>query len=1231
MNAALLFLQRSMSPEAGASSTPSLVTALAPLSADAALDTMRAASWLATSPRPDADVARAVSGLAAFLDAARLSNAGAAAAAAIVLKLLARASVELRRARRFGVLLAVAGDVTAAALRVLCASGANAVHRAVAAAVLSQELLGFQHSPSLLIVSAGPLRRALESLAKKASANAGVLRPLEQNTQRSVAKTACACLYLNRNFLSRRGDLVRASPEDDDAIHLLSVAARNVFGGNSAPAAKDMMRMLADACWSASGGGSSSGSGDSGRNYPSAALAASTTTPTAAAPATPSLPPWIEGDFETETHKRVSVRSTDSLACMPVRFLPRMGRSGGAKVGLPELCRVSGLVYMSLNTPSTTSSTTSSASPPLKFSGHAWWNEDKTGGGSKTVPTSGAALQWTCDKCTMVNPGSRKTCNTCNSKAPAKTTTIINGQIPCTFAGLFESAGHPNEGPDEPSLSTARGWCVDRDNRIVGWMGRKVQRQSEWRPLREIDISEGERSDGGGGSVLSLPGPLGPGASINLGGAFSFGYDGAFTVELFVSFPEAPVLPRDGLAQTIVANGEYGIGVTASGHLCGWRRGTLGTVACGPGEDSRSLIVATDPLVPRDETFKGLALRYSGRDAGNMLELFLNGQVVASSSVAAKSTHRDASTPLVVGAFPKTLNPRKPQDRNVIEFFEGSICELCVWSRCLEDMPLRQGMTVMQRLKGERASLEGYWPFIGPGDGSAKYLTELSMGRCHARVECEYDDSPGTDGLGHEGTSMPALSGRSYVAHHPLLPPTTAHVKRRCKSTLIAGNVAVSASGAEGTNFVLGERAATPGATPGALWCANKLPMQNGFQLRLGFSDVPSASGQRGGVAMHARVVLQTGSWWNLDPLASVETSVAAEMKKENGKQSQDSGPEGKADEKEDPPRAPEAALPPLLVPDALPAGVSEEHVMNFLAFTGEIRKNAIAFLEEVQGYNGPEGKFERAIALFFDESQKRRVLEAAKKKENEAVVHNKIPAPATPSSNGVDAATLATIRAISEWTCLACTMSNMPSTTKCTTCGTERPKAIVAASTPVTEEDATIATTTVAVSQETATSDHHTSDGTGAAAPASQGIVIEIFRHPSTKDSVATAYPDLHFWTVIIRGTGHAPSSSSSSSKSATGLLAAAYSVHAVGDSLSLDYDEVSGQFIVKQFDQPPLQQMGGQCDGTDTAPPASTLNDDAQPAPASPTLPPDVDTTDSSPASSVSSGSARCRRARI
>ena len=43
-----------------------------------------------------------------------------------------------------------------------------------------------------------------------------------------------------------------------------------------------------------------------------------------AVPTTLATPPWIEGDFESETHKECQ-SSVSSLACMPVRLLPRMG------------------------------------------------------------------------------------------------------------------------------------------------------------------------------------------------------------------------------------------------------------------------------------------------------------------------------------------------------------------------------------------------------------------------------------------------------------------------------------------------------------------------------------------------------------------------------------------------------------------------------------------------------------------------------------------------------------------------------------------------------------------------------------------------------------------------------------------------------------------------------------------------------------------------------------------
>ena len=122
-----------------------------------------------------------------------------------------------------------------------------------------------------------------------------------------------------------------------------------------------------------------------------------------------------------------------------------------------------------------------------------------------------------------------------------------------------------------------------------------------------------------------------------------------------MSFPRAPAIPRDGLAQTILANGEYGIGITSDGLLCCWRHGTLGTAERDLQNDNRSLLVAKQALAPYDG-FKRAVLRFSGRDEGNTLELCFDGRVVASSSASTASTHRDTTTPLLVGAYPKTLN-----------------------------------------------------------------------------------------------------------------------------------------------------------------------------------------------------------------------------------------------------------------------------------------------------------------------------------------------------------------------------------------------------------------------------------------------------------------------------------------------------------------------------------------------------------------------------------------------
>ena len=104
---------------------------------------------------------------------------------------------------------------------------------------------------------------------------------------------------------------MRASSKDDDAIQLLSVAVRKVFddAGLSIPSAHDVTQMLSDACWS---GAVDNGGRDGGLEGRPTGVASSMKH--SAVPTTLATPPWIEGDFESETHKRVSVRSVSSLA-----------------------------------------------------------------------------------------------------------------------------------------------------------------------------------------------------------------------------------------------------------------------------------------------------------------------------------------------------------------------------------------------------------------------------------------------------------------------------------------------------------------------------------------------------------------------------------------------------------------------------------------------------------------------------------------------------------------------------------------------------------------------------------------------------------------------------------------------------------------------------------------------------------------------------------------------------
>ena len=1150
MKAALQFLSRVIAQANSAlntATTPLIAEAETALSVLSLTEAYGTAAWLATSPSSDDDVAQTIVVLTSLLHERPDSALGMS-----LMRIITRTSFELRRCRRFRVLLQIAKHVSEAALKVVCEAGLDSSHYDTAATMLSQELLGYQHNASLFIDVASHLRRALEGLRKASSLDANDLTL--KSAALSVASTSHASLFLHRNFFSCRGGCVSATPDDDDPVNLLSVSVRNFFGGREkVPPATAVLQLLSAHSWSPtpltiemSVKSTNEDDSKTQRTTVQTSQALETKTKDTHDDATFScLPPWIEGDFETETQKKISISSIESVAGIPLRFLPREDSHGSSQSESrrTELHRLSGLAYKPMDV---ICSPNESAS--FKFSGHLWWS--KKFGAERNAKTasssSGTALQWTCDKCTMMNPGTRKTCSACNSKAPAKTTAVSDGQIPCAIEGLFHKSVSKNARNQVPG---AQGWCVDRENKSIGWMGRKVELQDTWSPID--DIGNGAKS---GGFVLSLPGPLGPGAYLNLGSAFSFGYDGPFTIELLVGFPEARLLPRDGCAQTILANGEYGIGITAEGKLCAWRHGTAGKVQLS-GDNGRSLIVAekTISISTNGSYFRHIALRYSGREAGNVLDLLMDGEIIASSNSCSASTHRDVSTPLLVGAFPKFFNAKRPEERQVGEFFEGSICELRIWSRSLETAGSTSfDQAVMWQLADSVTGLKGYWPFVGPGDGSAYYLKESSKGHCHARVQCEYDRANSPHGPCH-----PQISGRSLAKYHSNLPRSIAHMKRRSKSTIIAGDVlsSVLPPSSEGDTSKL--LSATlggdgPESIPGALWCANKLPMQDGFELVMGFGNVSSNASKEDKIATHARITLQTGSWWNLNTLPSEHVSAALEKGKKDVSDNLIVESDGNSKSL---PKAPEVAQPALPLPtqEILPTGVLEEDVSSFMAFTGDDRRTAIIFLDEVKSYNGPEGKLERAIALFFDETQKQRLLSSATEKAASTSFDTRSEQVATnTAADHIDAATLAAIQAVSDWTCSACTMANMPSATKCGTCGTERPKVDLNADAVVESQSKN---TSVSPSLESGSKIETQKDTNPHTTKLiSPTVTIDIFRHPTTLFSVESK---LQFWTIVIRN---------GLDKKISGLIAAVHSVQASGNKLWISYDESLGQLIIKQ-----------------------------------------------------------------
>ena len=226
--------------------------------------------------------------------------------------------------------------------------------------------------------------------------------------------------------------------------------------------------------------------------------------------------------------------------------------------------------------------------------------------------------------------------------------------------------------------------------------------------------------------------------------------------------------------------------------------------------------------------------------------------------------------------------------------------------------------------------------------------------------------------------------------------------------------------------------------TPGAVWCANKLPVQNGFNLRLGFSGVASESTQSEScksfpIATHARVVFQTGSWWNLDPLLSSHIRVAC-TEEENTSKKDIMKKHVRSIVEEDVPPSPESIPHTVPTPTTLPHGLAEDDVLSFLSFTGKIA-NAIAFLEEA-GLLDQRANYKGPLLCILREPEK----ESIRSSENQAKAVATRATTKPPSSDEMDSATMAAIHAISDWTYC---MHNVKCTRgcKCSTCDTARPR----------------------------------------------------------------------------------------------------------------------------------------------------------------------------------------------
>jgi hypothetical protein len=378
------------------------------------------AQLLVTSPVSDHNVSIACSKLFTLCRTfATVSNN----ACTNLLYILYAVVCELRQGKRYSTLYKIAFEATSLCLDILESTSERNRNNA-AIQLLQSQILGYQCDAKLLIKYASRLKGLVEkSLQTTETRNDSINQKLGKMVQ--------CCLFLHSKVLTprERGQIMYDNVDDDDSdLSLLSTSSYTLLN-NERMHFSEYTRILSNECWSSSiydkkvqeikerqdneNNQESQESQENQENQKKFKMHKEQTL------TVDTLPLWMEGHYETDTQKRITIQSIGSTNCIHFRT-----QSDTVKVDLIGYDGCQTLVPPTLT-------------KDWHFQGLMWTDKITK---QEKIEKPNQFQEWTCDDCTMRNKGASTKCEVCGKKAPERSVSVIKGNAPDVVLGRFASS-----------------------------------------------------------------------------------------------------------------------------------------------------------------------------------------------------------------------------------------------------------------------------------------------------------------------------------------------------------------------------------------------------------------------------------------------------------------------------------------------------------------------------------------------------------------------------------------------------------------------------------------------------------------------------------------------------------------------------------------------------------------------------------------------------------------------